>query len=57
MTTTIIWLTEERTYGILVSLGAYVSRVRYTYKGIDYDTYVENDEFEIWEESGFDEEN
>lgn len=48
---TIIYLTEERRYGYLVSLGAFVSRVEYDdgYGNI-VDTFLENEDFEIWEE-------
>lgn len=45
-----IWLFEERTFGVLIEMGAYFSRVRYVHGGIDYDIYVENDEFEFWED-------
>lgn len=43
----IVWLIEERTFGYLVYEGAYYSRIRYVWGGIEYDTLVENDEFEI----------
>lgn len=43
----IVWLTEERTYGELLSLGAHYSMVRYTRGGIDYEVLVSNDEFDI----------
>lgn len=46
----IIWLSQERVYGYLISLGAFASRVAYVQDGHDYDVWVENDEFEIWEE-------
>lgn len=53
----LVWLTEERTFGELVSMGAFYSRVRYFKEGIDYEVYIENDEFEeIWEDDGFDHE-
>lgn len=48
---TVVYLTEERRFGYLVSLGAFMSRVEYVDEyGNDVDTYVENDEFVIWEE-------
>jgi hypothetical protein len=48
---TVIYLTEERRYGYLLSLGAFVSRVEYVDEyGNTIDTYVENDEFNILEE-------
>ena len=49
----IIWLTEERTFAVLISMGAYYSKVRYTREGFDYETYVSNDEFIFWEEGAF----
>jgi len=48
---TIVYLTEERRFGYLVSLGAFVSRVEYVDEyGNTVDTFVENDEFKVWEE-------
>jgi hypothetical protein len=48
---TIIYLTGERRYGYLITLNAFISRVQYVDDfGNDVDTYVENDEFEVWEE-------
>lgn len=49
-----VWLTDERTYAELVSLGAYVSRVRYTRGGIDFEVLIDNDEFEYKEVSDVD---
>ena len=43
----IVWLIEERTFGYLINQGAYYSRVRFVYQDIEYDTLVENDDFEI----------
>ena len=43
----IVWLTEERTLAIRVSMGAYYSLVTYSRAGTDYEVYVPNDE--IWE--------
>lgn len=45
----IVWLTEERTFGILLSLGASFSWIKYSRDGIDYEILVENDEFEYRE--------
>jgi hypothetical protein len=48
---TIVYLTEERRFGYLISLGAFVSRVEYVDEyGNVVDTFVENDEFIVWEE-------
>lgn len=44
---TVVYLTEERIHGELISMGAYASRVVYTLDGIEYDEYIENDYFEI----------
>lgn len=43
----IIYLHEERCFGELISMGAYFSRVVFTKDGIEYDSFVENDEFEF----------
>lgn len=45
-----VWMVEENVRAELVWLGAFVSKVRYTKKGIDYEVIVDNDEFEYWEE-------
>jgi len=47
---TVIYLTEERRYGYLLSLGAFVSLVTYNDGFGEITTYVENDEFRIMEE-------
>lgn len=48
---TVVYLTEERRFGYLISLGAFVSRLEYVDEfGNTIDTYVENDEFKVWEE-------
>lgn len=50
----IVWLTEERTFGELITLGAYYSLVRYTRGGIDYDVLISNDEFYMGEANDVD---
>jgi hypothetical protein len=45
----IVWLTEERTFGILVAMGAFYSRIKYTREGMDYEIDVSNDEWESYE--------
>ena len=45
----IVWLEEERTFAELVSMGAYYSRIRYSRNGIDYDTWIANDEYKYIE--------
>lgn len=41
----VVWLTEERVYGILMARGTWFSMVRYSRGGIDYEVLVENDEY------------
>lgn len=54
---TIIYLTEERRFGYLLTLGAFVSRVEYVDDfGNTIDSFVENDEFEIWESEIYEQE-
>lgn len=45
----IVWLHEQRTFGVLVSMGAYYSVVKYTREGIDYEIDVANDDWEFYE--------
>jgi hypothetical protein len=42
-----ILLIKEGIYADLISEGAHVSRIRYTFGGVLFDVVVENDEFEI----------
>jgi hypothetical protein len=42
-----VFLNKERVYADLISEGVYASRIKYTYGGVMYDVFVENDEFEI----------
>ena len=51
----IVWLTEERTFAHLVSLGAHFAVVRYTRDGHDYEVLVSHDEFEYREGNDVDE--
>ncbi len=41
-----VWLSEERVYGYLISLGAFASLIRYEQDDVEYETYIENDEWE-----------
>lgn len=43
----IVWLPDEHVYGILLSYGAFVSKIRYHKENIAWEVYVPNDEFEI----------
>lgn len=49
----IVWIHEEQTYGLLTQEGAFVSMIRYTKDGLEYNTYFENDEFTVLDEIGF----
>jgi hypothetical protein len=40
----IVYLQDERVYGIIVSYGAYASKVRYMKNGIYYEVIVENED-------------
>jgi hypothetical protein len=51
-----VLLIKEGVYADLITEGAYASRVRYTYGGVLYDVLIENEEFEIIEESEWSEE-
>lgn len=42
----VVWLTEERTYAYLIQSWAYYALVRYTREGIDYEVFVDADDFE-----------
>lgn len=53
----LVFLSEERTSAILVSLGAHVSMVKYTRGGIEYEVQIPNDEIEFnREEDNYDDE-
>lgn len=52
--TQFVWLIEDRTIGVLIQQGAYVSLVRYAKDGTDYEVYLENDEFEFLDDEGDD---
>jgi hypothetical protein len=45
-----IYIHSEGVYGELISYGAHVSKVRYFKDKNMYETYVENDDFDIVEE-------
>lgn len=47
----LVWLLEERTFGYLVHYGAHFSTVTFTRDGIDYEVFVENDEFVVMEDT------
>jgi len=41
----VVWLTEERTFGLLLARGAWFSLVQYTRAGIEFEVLIENDEY------------
>ena len=49
----IIYIYAEEIHGVLESLGAYASMVKYTKDGIDYEELIDNEEFVILEEIVF----
>lgn len=51
-----VLLIKEGVYADLISEGLYASRIKYTYGGVMYDVFVENDEFEIVHEDEWKEE-
>lgn len=50
----IVWLTEDRHFALLIQRDAFYSLVAYTREGINYEVVVKNDDYEFWEEYGFD---
>jgi hypothetical protein len=45
-----IWIHSEKVYGEVISYGAHVSVVRYIKDKTVFETYLENEEFDIVEE-------
>lgn len=41
----IVWLTEVRTYAFLIKRNAFDSLVRYVHDGIEFEVWIENDEY------------
>ena len=48
----IVWMVEEQVTAELISMGAYSSRVKYTYNGISFDEIVMNEDFIPLEDLG-----
>lgn len=46
----LVWLTEERVPGALVVMGAYFSLIAYVKGGVEYEVWIENDEWEPYDE-------
>lgn len=48
----LVWLPYEHVYGTIVGgLGAYYTMIAYTKAGIEYEVLMENDEFELMEDT------
>jgi len=45
----IVWLIEERTFGTLIEMGAYFSLIKFNHKGMSYEIYVDNNEWQFYE--------
>lgn len=56
---TIVYIPDEKEYGIIVSAGAYASTVRYNAMGIEYQVIMSNEDFIVVEDIiiGIEEEN
>ncbi len=52
----VVWIPEERAYGVVKQLGAFMSLVEYESFGHHFRVWLENDEFEIVEHADFKEE-
>ena len=48
--TIIVFLHDERVYGEIESLGLYLSKVKYTKDGKEYEELIENEDFTVMEE-------
>ena len=51
-----VLLIKEGIYADLIAHGAHVSRIKYSYGGVLFDVFVENDEFEIIDDEEWKEE-
>ncbi|XAO35346.1 hypothetical protein SEA_FRANCOB_176 [Streptomyces phage Francob] len=49
----LVYIIEERVWGFLVTENAYFSEVKYSVGGIEYNTCLENDEFIIPDQIGY----
>ena len=47
---TIVYITDEKVYGEVLSLGTYVSRVHFIKDGFEHDVYLLNEDFVIVEQ-------
>ena len=56
MNNKLVWMIEEHTTAELIHYGAYTSRVKFFYEGLEYDEIVMNDEFILYSELGIEQE-
>jgi hypothetical protein len=49
----IVWIHDEKCYGSIVKEGAYASSIKYQKYGIDYEVFMDNEDFSIMDEIGF----
>lgn len=45
-----VWLKTHHRWAVLISRGAYFSHVCWVEDSIEYEDYVENDDYDFWEE-------
>lgn len=50
----IVWLTEARTFGVRLRMGAFFSLIRYVSDGQEIEELIENNEIETWREHAID---
>lgn len=50
----VVWLKEQRRFGILVQWNAHYSIVSYREDGVDYEVEIENDDYDLWSERAID---
>ena len=53
MFNSLVWMIEEEVTAELISYGAFSSRVKFTYNGVEFDEIVMNDEFILYSDLGF----
>ncbi len=48
-----VWLKTHNVWAVLISRGAYYSHVVWSNDGVEYEDYVENDDYDFWTERAF----
>lgn len=48
-----VWIQSERAWGVVIYRLVEFSLVRYEKDGTEYETLIENDDLETWEEHAF----